>query len=269
MQIYEYFVRLKGAEVDLRLVAHSVQNKRFSVVVNRDNAGKEFYELHSQEFKLPRNVAFHSTETESSGKKSTKLELEHIIIDTENDRNFEIVEGKAEQILFSINGAAKLCYTQYKPIEIDCIIRKEPYGLYLRSQNPFDNRSYQFSDEDQGWTDVINHWAQLGLRDPRVEFAFQIYGSVPHNWVTLYLIFEVIRNDCGRPPSRMGWISKAYESRFTGTANNNRDLETGIRHASDAQEFAKAMPLEEGQELVRKLMRLWIEEKMAREGRDA
>lgn len=263
---YEYYVRLRGAEIDLHLVSLCIHNERFSVVTARDGPGKEFYELHSPEFLLPKQKLHSSGGHTNYQEELISSSQEVIIIDMEQDRNFETVEEKAEQMLGIINGAAKLYYTEYTPVEVDCIIRKHPYGLYLRSKSPFDKRSYEFSEGDPSWAETINRWAALGLKDPKVEFAFQIYGSIPHNWPTLYLIYEVIRTDCGCAPSHKGWVSRTYESRFTGTANNNRDIETGIRHASHTREYTKALPLHEGQALVRQLLQRWIEEKIKRLG---
>lgn len=268
MQTYEYYVRLKGAEIDLHLVSLCINNSGFYIQTVRDASGKESYELHSRDFILSRNTQYIETFHNLGYKEDfISSDPEVIIIDTEQDRNFEEIENRAEQILAVVNGAAKLYYTQYNPIEIDCIIRKHPYGLYLRSKSPFDRRSYEFSENDSSWAETINQWAMAGLHDQKVEFAFQIYGSIPHNWPTLYLIYEVIRTDCGCAPSHKGWVSRAYESRFTGTANNNRDIETGIRHASETKEYAKALPLEEGQELIRKLLKQWIEDKIRKSQR--
>ena len=175
----------------------------------------------------------------------------------ESEEEAEIIAG---QLIYLMNGAAKLMLHSYYPIELDYIVCPERGGCHVKlSMSIAAHR--EPTDRETG---VLRQWVRSGLSNDRIEMALQILGSQPSGWSNLYLIFELMKWDLGCSPADLGWISKHVEKRLTATANNCRTVEHGMRHASDvslSRNVPEFLPLEEGRDIIKDLFRRWLDAK--------
>ncbi|MEX2440406.1 MAG: hypothetical protein WD739_11115 [Actinomycetota bacterium] len=92
----------------------------------------------------------------------------------------------------------------------------------------------------------------LAMTDPDVNDALRLWGSHPHDWITLYKIFEIM----GRPvfPDR---------ARFTHTANHPAASGDASRHGRmNQQPPSKPMVLHEARAAIGSLLELWLRSKL-------
>jgi hypothetical protein len=97
----------------------------------------------------------------------------------------------------------------------------------------------------------------LAVNDSRVLEALRHF-KYQDSWDALYRAFETVEQEVGGAMVRQGWATAAEVALFTHTAN------AGFRHASGKyQPPEKAMEVQEAVELIRKLLRAWIESRLS------
>ena len=102
-----------------------------------------------------------------------------------------------------------------------------------------------------------DRWLELAARDPDVAEALATFGSRPHDWVSLYRVFEIIERRADIVGS--GWASRKETERFTRTANHPDAAGPDARHArSSVQPPPRPMTPEEGIELIRRILAGWL-----------
>jgi hypothetical protein len=249
-----YGAGLQGAEIDLKLLAHcfSTDECRVSVLTVREAAPTAFYMLSSPGM----------LELEPCSERALAARLdgtgEPIEIDVTWDKAFEV----AESLLSVMHGAARLVRDDYRPVSIGAMLKFTLDGSFVASWSRGSYlRDYSFPP-DRTLTDLVRLWAFKGLEDQAVSLALTIYGTQPLGWATLYMVYEVIKDDVGIDGiDRLVGI-KAREA-FKKAANNARRPKDGPRHAYRTEvDEEKLISYETGNGVVRHLLNHWLGEKV-------
>ena len=186
--------------------------------------------------------------------------------DVPADATSEAIKAAADQLIEMVNGAARLYYPNFEPIKYVSVTRpkddgtRQGYG-YLTAQVG-DN---VFTVVNPGDT-MLHDWVEFGLTDDDVARALYLYGALEPSWKNLYMVIEVIEDDLGGETNLIGVgiVSHADLKLFKHTANSYRALGSDARHATLATDPPKSsMSLASAKNLVRELMRAWVQLKEA------
>jgi len=178
----------------------------------------------------------------------------------EQDASEDDALSIAQRLVGWMNGAARLQEFNFVPVTLKHVACEGRAHMHLSDS------LLAHAPLSAERAALMRAWAQSAIADEKVELALQIYGTTPIGWTTLYMVFEVVRSDIGGSPAKRGYVSKAEESRFTGTANNSRSLIDGMRHGRPPEpgwNAAVALNLYEAQVLIMKLLRKWIGKKLS------
>lgn len=108
-------------------------------------------------------------------------------------------------------------------------------------------------------------WLMLAQSDMAVSKALRLFGKAKsdHNWVSLYRIFEVIKEDVGTQLMyAKGWATKATITNFTRTANHPDVAGDDARHgATNDQLPPNPIALSEARALIELLLHRWLNHK--------
>ena len=108
-------------------------------------------------------------------------------------------------------------------------------------------------------------WLILALSDTAVSKALRLFGKTTndHDWVGLYRIFEVIKDDVGTQLMyAKGWATKAAITNFTRTANHPDAAGDDARHgATNDQPPTNPMALSDARSLIELLLHRWLDHK--------
>lgn len=213
--------------------------------------------------------------------------LPNISIRTEGDRHYlrsdefdgcteaaEVVY-KGANILNVINGIAQLEVQDWCYVKFRGVARDEPDGsrtqfLFAKSVGESRMSADAVVIKADGTIDTSREpsflekaFAVAG-RDARVEKAMRIYGTREHNWVNLYIIYEIIESDVGGRQTLVnsGWSSDARIRNFKHTANSVGAVGDEARHGKELNTPpAKPMSLSEAKEFIATLLKEWVNSK--------
>lgn len=183
-----------------------------------------------------------------------------------------LLRGKS--ILTTINGIGKLMNNGWQSMTCAGVIREEPDGKqtkFVFLEDTITGRSSvtctltvtkggSTINEPRTPSFIESAYIIVG-KDAAVEKAMRIYGTREHNWVNLYIIYEVIESDAGGKTALVnnGWASEAKIKKFKHTANSVGALGDNARHGSEnTSPPTNPMPLEEAQSLIETLLKKWI-----------
>jgi hypothetical protein len=180
----------------------------------------------------------------------------------------DATRNKAEGLLALINGAAKLRFAGFQPVELGtCVDWVPPDGgarrrlrdtviVHVRS-----NRRATEEDRKDGVGDDIERWVTLGRHDEKVADVLRVWGSRhAGDWSTLFKLKEKIDAAVGGSLVERGWATKRELERFNRTANSHRILGDAARHGVQTSEPpAKPMTIEQARQLIDRLIRRWFE----------
>ena len=190
---------------------------------------------------------------------------------------FNEVVDEAKHVISIMNGAAKLHYGDFSPVEFAGVIRIdddgkrthmiEPLVCSVRVSTRIVGMRVIRADGTESPARPSNAvgWIQLGLKDRSVADALRFFASP--TWFNLYKVFEVVRDDIGGDEAlkNKGWAAKSQISAFHRTANSRQALGDEARHATAKNPPpAKPMRLRDARELWDRILRKWIEEKRAK-----
>lgn len=110
-------------------------------------------------------------------------------------------------------------------------------------------------------------WSQTASNNVAVANALRIFGTRPLTWTNLYNVYELVREDVGgHTIDKLGWASARELGRFRMTANDPTIIGDEARHGGAKKiqwgTSSKPMPHDEAKDLVRRLLRCWIDSKI-------
>jgi len=175
-----------------------------------------------------------------------------------------------------INGIAQLQNSNWKPVKLIGVARNEIDGSRTQflSPEPIQGRSKVSANLTVIRADgTVNTSRQpsfiesvftISTRNANVERALRIYGSREHNWVNLYIIYEIVESDVGGKNviGANGWCSETQIRNFKHTANSVGAVGDESRHGKESTAPPSIpMPLEEARILIVSLLKQWIRSK--------
>ena len=166
---------------------------------------------------------------------------------------------RAMQKVRLANGAAKLQHRDFQAVEVHIVTRLEDHGGRSQWVHP---RAIVLELDTLGVTAAVA--AKAASVHAAVGSALRFLGTGPDNWVSLYNVYDVIREDVGGDAAlkARGWSSRNEVRRFTQTANSLDAAGEGARHGKRAIRSPKhPMSLEEARTLIRLLLKRWIDAK--------
>jgi len=191
------------------------------------------------------------------------------------------IQEIASKIITLINGSAKLRIYGFRPIETGNVSYIDDRGNrhnFVLLQGNISARSRAKAtlvvtkpegselEEEIEQPDCIKPTFALAESDPNVADALRRYASNELNWVGLYKIYEIIRDDVGGSKALFdkGFALKKDLRNFSHTAQHPGAIGDAARHARvDAEVPENPMSLAEANLLISTMMTKWIDLKLA------
>lgn len=191
-------------------------------------------------------------------------------LDTITDHN-EVSE-KGQELLDIISGASKLTIGLRTPLTVEYVILRNEDGsghIFVTVNDTIrirDQVSITLTDAsgevvyESRPADQVPTWIEVAQRDAKVSRVLKLLGTKDLDWVNLYRIYEIIKDDIGDLVSS-GWTSKTILSRFTGTANSPAIIGDEARHGVPLSEKPMKLPsmsLSEARAFITGVVHNWI-----------
>lgn len=187
----------------------------------------------------------------------------------------DCVRNKANEILYLINGAAKLEFGMRKPLEVARVCRVNDDGktecsvVFSDSAHARDRVKASLITKDGEvqeifQADPISEFISIGLKDEKVAKVLRLFGNRTNDWVNLYRIYEIIKNDVGGKHKivEKGWATKKAIKRFTQTANSVGAVGDESRHGVEKTEPPEdPMRPHEAESFIEAIIHNWIKSK--------
>jgi hypothetical protein len=140
----------------------------------------------------------------------------------------------ALDVVDRINGIGRILEPDYWPVRLYHIAYNAPYGGgggTLGTQTP--NKQYTGLGRHPSQFVFADDVYELSRQHPAVRFILEAIALRP-SWVTLYLVFEAIRDNVGgqRALEQKQFVPTQQLKDFTYAAQHNRSLSEGMRHSS-------------------------------------
>ena len=190
-----------------------------------------------------------------------------------------LVYSRALDLIRLMNGAAKVHYGDFRPVEFDGITRVDDEGNWGTHTHFGSTRvtgggrvrvKTVASPEAKGERPPPERWVELALREETVARALRML-SRDTSWSDLYKVYEIVRHDVGgrKGITEKRWASRNQIDRFTGTADSWDVLGENARHGVQRRDPPpNPMGLEEARSLVRTIVVLWLGSKHAPQPRE-
>jgi hypothetical protein len=185
---------------------------------------------------------------------------------------------RAQQLVETINGGARLVLGAREPLRIGRVFRRRPDGkrdfFVFPEPGMFHFRGFAptititRSDgtvEVSRPADPITEWTLLAAGDEAASKVLRLVGTLPLDWVNLYKIFEIICSDVGGPDAvaSNGWSTKRSISLFRQTANSPGALGFAARHGTESTKPPnKPMTIAEARSLIESIIHQWLRSKI-------
>jgi hypothetical protein len=178
------------------------------------------------------------------------------------------VQRSARKLLDLVNGAAALVDPSYRPVVLMNRFRDDAgQNFVLASANlTARSRLAVATAEVRGPDGKVvppppppptlgPEYMAAASRDPNVREVLDVLSDGPGDWVELYKVFEVIRDD-GKPTK---WAAEADYSAFRASANLPSVSGADARHARRSSGNPKrTMSIHEARDFIRKVSIAWI-----------
>lgn len=184
------------------------------------------------------------------------------------------VKEKAEKIVTFLNAGCRLTLCSRHSIKIgsvtwtrddgkrDIFVFPEPLVLHWRVNPPSLKITRNDGTVEQVHpADSLAKWLPLGMTKERVANVLRILESTTLDWVNLYRVFEIIRDDVGgtKGITDAGWATRATLELFKRTANSPSAVGLEARHGSQStQPPANPMSIKDARRLIDKIVRAWL-----------
>jgi hypothetical protein len=192
------------------------------------------------------------------------------------------VHRKAEELVAFLNGASRLALDTIQLIRVGAVYRRRDDGksdtfVFLE---PAVSRSSTFAPtveltyvdgtvEKFHPADPVKEWARLWLKNEKIANVFRILAGGTLDWVSLYRIFEIVRDDVGGLDAikANGWATKKSMSLFKRTANSPGATGLDSRHGVEStQPPSHPMTISEARALVNSIVHAWLRSNSAESG---
>jgi hypothetical protein len=183
----------------------------------------------------------------------------------------EPIRALAAEHLALINGASSLLSESFRPIALGEAL----YGI--DSEGHVANTVIQIGSAElrmkgghvtSSVNGIARPDARVGAALPIMRAAaastaaadiLVIVGRLNPTWSELYLVYELIKSNCGGRMFDLGWIQKSDATLFCRTANSYTALGRKARHGKDrGQPPQSPMPQHEAKTLMRALAAGWL-----------
>lgn len=190
--------------------------------------------------------------------------------------NSEEVASLAADILKVLTGAVRLSLGGRTPLHVANTARVRPDGgrdVFVTLSDSIHVRAtigVEITRSD-GKKEVIHPahsvpgWIKLGLTDQNIAKALRLLGTDEHNWVSLYRLYEVIKEDVGgqRKIVNNGWATNTSINRFKHTANSPGAVGDDSRHGNESTTPpSDPMDIGEARALVEIILHNWLRSKI-------
>jgi hypothetical protein len=179
-----------------------------------------------------------------------------------------LVEGRAEEIVRVLNGAARITHTNHREVRVDAAARVSDDGaikhfIHMRANLTMRGRMTAKltvgSEQQAEPPSRISVAASRGLEEADAERALRIFGRDDADFRDLYHFFEIAEAALGGALFADGMVTKAEVERFTRTAQSPSALGDAARHGIEhSQPPAEPMPLPEARSLIGRILRAWL-----------
>jgi hypothetical protein len=186
--------------------------------------------------------------------------------------NLSAVHSEATKILQDISAVAMIHFTGFPLLKPDIICEVDEEGKRQRwvalSATINVGSSCSVSIQLEGGQDIIpilefDSWRKLAEEDEIVKDVFRQFRDFEHNWINLYKVYEIVKEDAGKKNKidRIEqWIAKKKISQFTHTANSQSAIGDDARHGVDRNDPPKEpMSLYEADALIMTLLQKWLQ----------
>jgi hypothetical protein len=165
------------------------------------------------------------------------------------------VLATANRLLQILNGAAALHLENFLAVQIHPSVigidqdgERHRFGFGYGTGRPVLKSTQQPAR--------VESWIALAGQSENVADALRFFCE--QNWINLYKIYEIVRDDVG-DLHRCGWVTKKAIKRFTQTAQSRDALGDAARHASDKYKaHPKPMSLSEAKSFIRTILLNWL-----------
>jgi hypothetical protein len=185
---------------------------------------------------------------------------------------------RANQLVQTINGLAAVVIPGFQPVQVGHVVRVHDDGrrlahAYLSGTMTARGRLTATpvvagrSRPQPRQVSPLESLLRVASGDSKVVEAMRYFQARGRRWLNLYKVLEVIEQDVGgdRALRAKGWVSGRSLRRFTNTADNAGAIGDEARHAERGwKPPARAMPLQEAEDLIRSLIEAWLRSKAPR-----
>lgn len=189
---------------------------------------------------------------------------------------------RAGMLLRTINGAARIVSSSYRPVELSGAFRDASDRQHVVvGAATAHARAHVFAvavvtsadgQPVQQPPPPAPEYIQLAAQHPDVADALTILGKpAPLDWFDLYKLYEIVRDNVDpSPPGQSrkgnqkklidtGWLTKPDLGAFTGSANHQLASGGAARHVREPGPGpTRTMSLDEGTQFIRDLVARWL-----------
>ena len=174
----------------------------------------------------------------------------------------------AQETIAIINGAAQTYLTNFEPVRVggSTFIQRDGGSRQIAQSITGKARiRLAIPAADIKDSPPIDAWMRLAYKDPQVEKALDLWGSLDHTWRNMYLVLEVMEDSVGGAKALLteAWLpDKNGIEQFKRMANNFRALGPEARHATEQyQPPTTPMTLRDTQTLMRRTLQAWLQQR--------
>lgn len=186
------------------------------------------------------------------------------------------VQPAAAALLVLLNGAAKASDPSHRPVDLTGHFRsgETVHAVVLADTITVRSRLGAVvvradGDPHPPPPPRARAWAALASTDPPVSDALRLLGSVELDYVALYKLFEIVRDDSGGSTGIVGrkWAAREDISAFTGAANRPDVSGDDARHARmPGAPPKRSFTIDESRSFVLTLVQRWLADKESSAG---
>ena len=186
------------------------------------------------------------------------------------------VLNRGTEILKVINGIGQLEIQNWQTINVCGVARDESNGT--RSQFLFAEPAIVRAKVSANLTvnkvdgtvitsrprSSIEPFLRIAKKESNVNKALRIYGTREHNWVNLYIIYEIIESDVGGKSVIInnGWGSQPKIEKFKHTANSVGAVGDDARHGKEnTHPPTSPMSLSDAKDMIRGMLKQCVQAK--------
>ncbi|HWD00553.1 MAG TPA: hypothetical protein VG456_27540 [Candidatus Sulfopaludibacter sp.] len=174
----------------------------------------------------------------------------------------------AREIIPIINGAAQIYLANFEPVHLGgaaIILHDDGTKQVAQSIAGRARIRHSVPPADIKSAPPLDTWMATAYKDPYIEKALNLWGSLEHNWRNLYLVLEVMVDTASDLSAFLAqaWLpDKSGIELFRRTANNFRALGPDARHGTEQYKPPpKPMALPDARILIRRTLQAWLRQR--------